>query len=255
MKLERLIYSRKGFLLTAISRKTAEGLKHYGQCEIPVIYYGLDHERFNPENRRRLREQSRNALDIPGSAFCLLLVGNGWENKGLASLLEALASMGRRDWRLLVVGQDDPGPYRRAIARNGVEEQVVFLPPRPDVEFYYASADSYVGPSLEDAFGLPPLEAMACGLPVIVSSRAGVSEAITDGEDGFILDNPQDSSKLADLIELLYDNDGVLRKMGEAAARTARQYTWDRNAEQLKAIFEQVMERTNAAQWSVQEAR
>jgi glycosyltransferase involved in cell wall biosynthesis len=96
---------------------------------------------------------------------------------------------------------------------------------------------------------------MACGLPVIVSSRAGVSEAITDGVDGFILDDPRDSGGLADLIALLYGNVGVRRRMGEAAARTARQYTWDRNAEQLKALFEQVMERTNAAKWSIQEAQ
>ena len=172
MRLERLIYGRQRSLLTAVSRKTAGDMKRYGRERVPIIYHGLDAERFNPEIRRRLREPSRKALDIPESALCLLLVGNGWENKGLACLVEALASMGRRDWRLLVVGQDDPGPYRRAIAQNGLEPQVDFLPPRPDVEFYYASADTYVGPSLEDAFGLPPLEAMACALPVIVTPPA-----------------------------------------------------------------------------------
>jgi glycosyltransferase involved in cell wall biosynthesis len=243
MKLEYMVYSRKRSLLTAISRKTAEGLKRYGRGETPVIYYGLDAKRFNPQIRQRLREPSRKGLGLPESALCLLLVGNGWENKGLASLLEALGSLARRDWRLLVVGQDDPGPYRRAMARNGLEPQVAFLPPRPDVEFYYASADAYVGPSLEDAFGLPPLEAMACGLPVIVSSRAGVSEAITDGVDGFVLADPRDSGRLADLMVLLYDNNGLRQRIGEAAAKTARQYSWDRNAEQLDQLFQEVLRR------------
>ena len=56
-----------------------------------------------------------------------------------------------------------------------------FVPPRNDIEFYYAAADAYVGPSLEDTFAQPPAEAMACGLPVIVSSANGTSEIVTDG--------------------------------------------------------------------------
>ena len=68
--------------------------------------------------------------------------------------------------------------------------RVHFLPPRQDVEFYYAAADAYVGPSLEDTFALPPQEAMACGMPVIVSAENGTSEIITDGKDGLILGIP-----------------------------------------------------------------
>ena len=90
--------------------------------------------------------------------------------------------------RLVVVGDDTTEPYRSTLAKFRLNGRISFLPARPDVEFYYAAADLYVGPSLEDTFGLPPLEAMACGVPSIVSSRAGVSEVITAGVDGFILD-------------------------------------------------------------------
>jgi glycosyltransferase involved in cell wall biosynthesis len=110
------------------------------------------------------------------------------------------------------------------------------------VELYYAAADLYVGPSLEDAFALPPFEAMACGVPSIVSSQAGVSEIITEGVDGFILEDPQGSGKLAELIKLICGNEALREKMGEAAARTAAQYTWDGNATQLRTLFEQVLE-------------
>ena len=84
-------------------------------------------------------------------------------------------SAGWRPYRFssLVVGRDIVDPYRSTLARLHLEDRVAFLPLRLDVEFYYAAADLYVGPSLEDAFGMPPLEAMACGVSSIVSSQVG----------------------------------------------------------------------------------
>jgi UDP-glucose:(heptosyl)LPS alpha-1,3-glucosyltransferase len=241
--LEHLIYSRKKFLLTAVSRKTAEDLKRYGRCQIPVIYHGLSFERFNRDNRQGLRDQSRSLLGLRESAFSLLFVGNDWKNKGLVSLLEAVGSARSANLRLLIVGDDDPAPYRTAIRRCGIEKCVLFLPPRADVEFYYSAADAYVSPTLEDAFGLPPLEAMACGLPVIVSIRAGVSEVVTDGVDGFLLKDPKDVACLSKLISALQNNPDLRQSLGDNAARTARKYTWERNAIQLSAIFEQAIKR------------
>ncbi len=74
-----------------------------------------------------------------------------------------------------------------------LSKHVTFLPPSPDVLKFYAAADAYVGPSLEDAYGLPVLEAMACGLPVLASSHAGVSEIIDDGINGIILRDPRNT--------------------------------------------------------------
>jgi UDP-glucose:(heptosyl)LPS alpha-1,3-glucosyltransferase len=220
-------------------------LKRYGRTEsqLPVILNGIDAHRFRVEARARLRDSARQALGLKEGDFCLLVVGNDWRNKGLPYLLESLGRLALPSIRLLVVGCDIVDAYRLAMARLRLEDQVTFLPPRPDVEFYYAAADLYVGPSLEDAFALPPLEAMACGVPTIVSSQAGVSEVVTAGVDGFVLDDPQDSSKLADLIALLYSNEGLRRRMGEAAAKTAGQYTWDHNAEQLHQQFQDVLQR------------
>jgi glycosyltransferase involved in cell wall biosynthesis len=243
MQLERPLYGRPQSKLTAVSKKTAAELARYTSQPVTVIYHGVDTQRFNASNRLRLRYGSRQSLGLRESDLSVLLVGNGWENKGLKFLLTALGSLRWWDWRLLIVGQDDPGPYRRVIAQYEVGQQVAFLPPRPDVEFYYAAADLYVGPSLEDAFGLPPLEAMACGVPAIVSSQAGVSEIITDGVDGFILADPRDSDKLASLISLLYRDADLRRKMGEAAATKACQYTWDENVRQLDQVFREVLRR------------
>jgi glycosyltransferase involved in cell wall biosynthesis len=124
-----------------------------------------------------------------------------------------------------------------------LENRVRFLPPRNDVEFYYAAADAYAGPSLQDSYAMPPAEAMACGLPVIVSATAGVSEIISDGKDGLILKDPRDSVTLAALISRLYEDVQFRERLGEKAAETARQYTWENNGRELAAIFDEALQR------------
>ena len=242
MALEQRVYRGKRVLLTGVSAKVARDLQPYCRVKspLPVIIHGIDAQRFNTEARRKLRASARRALNVRHD-LCLLLVGNDWNKKGLPCLLEALGKLSNLSLQLLVVGGDKAAPYHSTLARLHLENRVAFLPLRPDVEFYYAAADLYVGPSLEDAFGMPPLEAMACGVPSIVSSQAGVSEIITPGVDGFVLDDPRDSGKLAELIALLSNQKDLRQKIGEAAAKTAEQYIWDRNAAQLKALFEQVL--------------
>jgi UDP-glucose:(heptosyl)LPS alpha-1,3-glucosyltransferase len=97
----------------------------------------------------------------------------------------------------------------------------------------------YVGPSLEDSFAIPPLEAMACGLPVIVSRQAGVSELLTHNVDGFILDDPTDSRQLAEFIRAVYESAELRERVSLRATATARQYTWQRNAEEMKRILDE----------------
>ena len=73
------------------------------------------------------------------------------------------------------------------VNERNLNGRVRFLPPRKDIEFYYAAADMYAGPSLEDTGPLPPVEAMACGVPAILSASCGTAEIITDGVNGLIL--------------------------------------------------------------------
>jgi len=180
-------------------------------------------------------------LGLTSGDVTLLLVGNDWKNKGLDTLLDALASLKRPELRLLVVGADDRSPFEPRIRDLGLETTLSFHPPRPDVEFYYAAADICVAPSLEDAFALPPAEAMACGVPAIVSSRAGASEWITDGVDGLILRDPEDAAELGGAIVRLADSPQLREQMGARAAARVGEFTWDRNAAELAAIFDEVL--------------
>ena len=92
-----------------------------------------------------------------------------------------------------------------------------FLVPSADVLSFYAATDAYVAPSLEDAFGLPILEAMACGLPVIASVQAGASENIIDGTTGYLLRDPMNHVELAELIRRLAGDRSAAQKVGAAA--------------------------------------
>jgi glycosyltransferase involved in cell wall biosynthesis len=229
--LESLIYTRKRTALTAISQHSADSLKElYGRDDVRVIRYGVDTNIFHPDARRARRDSERSSLQIGSSAFCLLLIGNDWKNKGLDALLRAIAECRELPFFLLVVGSDSRREYSEVVQELALESKVRFLEPSRDVVKFYAAADAYVGPSLEDAYGLPILEAMACGLPVIASARAGASEILRDAENGFILRNPEDFHELAAFLRRLYSDPNLCGRLGQEAARTAAEQSWDRNA-------------------------
>jgi UDP-glucose:(heptosyl)LPS alpha-1,3-glucosyltransferase len=241
--LERLVYRRRSVALVAVSRKTAQDVaRFYGHGErVTVVYHGVGVEQFNPERRRQLRSEARRQLGLAENAFALLLIGTDWKRKGLPCLLEAAGRLQKKNLRILVVGHDDPSAYRELISDHSLDERVRFLPPRSDVEFYYAAADAYVGPSLEDAFALPPAEAMACGLPVIVSNQAGVSELVADWIDGLVLRDPRDADELARKIQHLYYDAELRARLERRAAQKIRSFTWDHHAAQLHTLLQEAV--------------
>ena len=245
--LERHMYTNPKTGLILIAKKTAADLKqHYGiEGPLPVVYIGLDHKIFNRELRLRNRPDARKQLGFGDDTFVLVLVGNDWKKKGFVALIESLALLKDIPLVLVVAGKDDAAPYLRRIRELGLEEKVTFQPSRPDVQWDYAAADVYVGPSLEDTFAQPPTEAMGCGLPVITTSTNGTAEIMTDGVDGLVLQDPNDVTGLADRIRWLYEHPELRERMAEQAAITARQYTWDRNGVEMRAIFAKALRRKN----------
>lgn len=229
--LEKIIYRRRNALTTISAHSSACLLKFFGRGDVPVIRYGVDTEAFSPGIRAKRRDAERASLGIPSTDFCLLTIGNDWKNKGLDTLLDALGSCREIAFTLVVVGRDDQRTYDRQIRRLQLESHIRFPGSSPDVMRFYAAADAYVAPSLEDAYGLPILEAMACGLPVIASSRAGASEIIGHGRDGFVLQDPENANELSALLRTIYSDAPLRVRVGEEAVRTAAQHTWDRNAE------------------------
>lgn len=246
--LERRIYGRDANVLVAPSKRVAAAIeRHFGRREnVEVVYHGVEIARFSLGARAELRDAARRELGFSQDDLVALLIGNDWRNKGLPLLIEAVSRASNLAMRILAVGTDDPAACIELARQHNLSSRVGFAPPRADVEFYYAAADIYAGPSLEDAFALPPLEAMACGLPVITSRNAGVSELVHHGADGFVLEDPSDANALAELLARLAANPDLRKKIGDAAAQTAAQHTWDDNASRLNEIFQRVLLKRSA---------
>jgi glycosyltransferase involved in cell wall biosynthesis len=233
MALEKRIYPDKKIMLAAVSNLTASELAaFFSRTDVAVIPNAVDTSRFNPAERLRRRAEARRELQISESSFVVLLIGNDWKNKGLRCLLQSVAALPQLPLQVLVAGRDNRDLFLSQIESLQLRQPVLFADPSPDVMRFYAAADAYCGPSLHESFSLPPLEAMACGLPVIASSSSGVSEAITNGLDGFVLKNPEDAPALGELVARLCKQPDLCRSLGENAARTAQSYSWERNAAQ-----------------------
>jgi glycosyltransferase involved in cell wall biosynthesis len=240
MFLERKIYNDPGVRLVAVSHLQALHLEsHFRRTDVTVIPNAVDTLRFSEAARVARRPEARQSLHFAEKEFVLLLIGNDWKNKGLGALLRACALLRDVPLRILVVGSDDPIFFRPLVQELGMQDRLRFEAPSTDVLLFYAAADLYVSPSLEDSFGLPILEAMACGLPVIASARAGASEMIHDGQTGFILRDPQDHVQLSQLIRRTYSDPTLRQEVGEAASRyVLANCGWDQNAAATREFLE-----------------
>ena len=229
--LERRVYSDTGVCLAAVSQRTATLLAQYfHRKDVRVIPNAVDAAQFSPGARLSRRAEARLSRNFQETEFVLLLIGNDWRVKGLPTVLRAMSILRGLPLQLIVVGSEAPDSFRENARSLGVMERCRFEPPRRDVLDLYAAADLYVSPSREDSFGLPAAEAMVCGLPVITSVNAGVSEWMRDGVEGFVLRDPRNPQELSKLLEELYREPERRQRVGLAAAKATLQWTWDRNA-------------------------
>ena len=233
-RMERRIYADEKVSLAAVSQLTAGLLNEYFHLkDVCLIPNGVDTAHFSPAARLARRAEARKRRGFRDEDFVLLLIGNDWRVKGLPVILDAIAALPAVPVRLLVAGSDAAESFRARAIQLGVQDRCLWELPGPDVVDFYAAADVYVSPSREDSFGLPVAEAMACGLPVITSLFAGVADYIEDGLDGFALREPRDAKTLRQLIERLQREPDLRRNLGEAAAKKAMEWDWDRSAEKL----------------------
>lgn len=221
---------------------------------VEVLYNGVELEHFRPENRETFGEEFRREHGLGEEHSVLLFVGNDWRRKGLDTLIEALPEITRgvgdgRTPLLLVAGHDNhPERFRALADRHGVAEQIRWLGPVREIREPFAAADVFLFPSRYDVFGNVGLEALASGVPALLSSKAGVSEVLDGSEGGIMLDDPDDAAELAaKSIELLDPEHMSARRA--AARKIAEPYSWDRHFERLLAVYDEVLaEKRGAAE-------
>ena len=201
--------------------------------KLRVIYNAVDTVKFSPDLRGVHRSTVRQSIGCPADVPLLLFVGSGFERKGLAAFLSALATL-PRECHGVVVGADKKlTAYRSFAEQNGLSGRVHFTGGVNDVRPYYAAADTFVLPTLYDPFPNAVLEAMACGLPVVTSTKCGAAEFIENGKQGFVCD-ALDRAGIAQAMQACLDG---RPEMGAAARTAVLPYTPGRMAAEYVALY------------------
>jgi glycosyltransferase involved in cell wall biosynthesis/phosphoheptose isomerase len=216
-------------------------------AKLHVIPCGVDLGRFTPDGPRAPRGAARHRL---------LCVGRLVERKGVGNVIRALASLD--DAELLIAGgadaehlRDDPEARRLLglAAEAGVEDRVHLLGrvSRDELPALLRSADAVVCAPWYEPFGIVPLEAMACGVPVVASAVGGMIDTVVDGVTGVHVP-PRDPDRLAAALRDLLADPAGRAAMGAAGVRRARQhYDWDRIAAATLEAYEPLAGRFNRA--------
>jgi glycosyltransferase involved in cell wall biosynthesis len=232
-------------LILANSRYTAAVLAAtlgFAEERVRVTPFGVDAARFHPEP---LSDQTRARYRLSADERYVIYVGSEDPRKNLPALWRAFAAVLARhpQARLLKVGighhQAERGRLEELARALGIAPAVRFLGQVPDeaLPALYGAASVCVVPSLYEGFGLPVLEAMACGVPVVASNRTSLPEVAGDGA---LVVEPHPAGLAAAIDRLLGDEAlrAALRARGLARARA---YTWRRTAEQTATAYEDLL--------------
>ena len=241
-EIERRQLANPNIIIVAVSRmlaKNFESLHHLSPDRIRVIHNGVDTERFAPSVRNKFREQTRRELGVRDETLFLMLAHN-LLLKNAEATIRAAAKLNTTGARLHVViaGGKKPQRFIKLARKLGITNLVTFLG-QVDPLPYYAAADVFVHPTWYDPCSLVTLEASSCGLPVITSRFNGAAELMTDGKEGFLIDDPGDlatlASKMGDLIE-------PTRRITMAAAghEFALQHTLENQTSQFLQLYTEI---------------
>jgi len=201
-----------------------------GRVPITLIPNGVDMASF--------RQNTRPQRNFP---LRLLCVARLIERKGQKQLIEAvhLLSQGGVDVRLDLIGTGDAQPaYQEQVKQLGLEDKVRFLGyvPRQWIADHYASADVFVLASYSEGMSVATLEAMAAGLPLVVTRTGGTADLVVEGVNGLTFDWGDVYALSSHLLAL--SNDRVLvRRMGVASRHRAGMFSWEAAAERYQGLF------------------
>lgn len=233
---EREVFAQADTVV-AVSERVRDDLVHLGvpPNRLQTIPNGVDPSEFHPG------PSNRRTFDLPDGPVLGLFVGDLQSPiKNLDTALRALAQVPQL--HLAVAGTVDGSPYPEMAEDLGVADRTHFLDFQRDVASLMRCADFFVLPSHQDAFGLVVTEAMASGLPVVVSRAVGASYLVSE-EAGIVIDSPDDTEAFATAFRHLASDSALRHRMGRAARSIALDCSWAAMGRRYLRLFRQHHER------------
>lgn len=237
---QRMIKSNPSRFLPVSGIAKEKFLEEYpmDMAKISVIHPGVDTDMFTPSDPQT-RQAVRQQFGFDESDVVVIFVGMNFEVKGLDNLMAAMSQASSAKLKLWVIGKGNYKKYNSLAKKLGLEKNLIFAGVQTQgIEKLYGAADIFCMLSEFDTFGMAVSEAMACGLPVVVSPNVGAKDMVQSGVNGFVV-NGGDTESVASKLLLL--TDARLRQtMGIAARQTALRHSWDAIAKQISEIYEDI---------------
>lgn len=252
IEIERMIVREADTIIAECPQDKEDLEQLYNACpdKIKIIPCGFSSKEFIPVDK----SHARKLLNLPEDEIIILQLGRMVPRKGVDNVIRALAEIDKGvSVKLVVVGgeHENPDPslspelarLKKLAIEKGVESSVIFTgrKKRDVLKYYYSAADIFITTPWYEPFGITPLEAMACGTPVIGANVGGIKYTVEDGQTGFLIP-PNDPSALAEKIELLVSDEKLLKTMKvNSLKRVKTHFTWEGVAVSCHRLYQYVI--------------
>ena len=241
-RIERARYTRGNYRrILAISELVRQQiLTRYGlpPGDVETLYPGVDLVRFAPDPAAR--EHTRRVLGVERDAPLVAFLGSDYRRKGVDTLIAALARLPGA--HAFVIGgerADRRAAFEGEARSAGLATRIHWLGVQPDPQRWLAAADVMLFPTRFDAFGSAVLEALACGVPAVVSRRAGAAELVTEGKTGAVLDAPGDGAAWAAAARPFLEP-ARRDELRSLARSDAERHPWSRHAQRVLEVYAEI---------------
>jgi len=262
--LEQMVIDAADAIVAECPQDELDLARHYRTpaTRMRMIPCGFDPDELQPVSREKAREH----LSLPPDRPIVLQLGRMVPRKGVETVIRALGVLERR-YRLspllLIVGGESPTPdpvltpeigrLQRIAAEEGVARDVQFVGQRPRTElrYFYSAANVFVTMPWYEPFGITPVEAMACGIPVIGARVGGVQYSVEDGRTGFLVE-ARNADALARRLAHVFSDPSIPRLLGKRAKRRAwERFTWQQVSRSLADLYGEVATTASSSRTAV----
>ena len=244
---ERIHFGEKSIRKSFVHKKMVQEYDIADYIVVPSTYSYKSFVERGFERSKIIRIPLSHGISVPrfqkrlshnNEEFNLLYVGGNPYRKGIGYLLQAWEELNLKGATLIIKGSLEK-PFATIIKKSRMK-LINWHLTNEELEVLYHNSCAFCLPSIDDGFGMVVLEAMASGLPVIVTTNVGASDIVRNGVDGFIVPI-RDVEALKEKILYLYEHRDTCEEMGYKALERAKEFTWGRYGERMQAFYQNVL--------------